>query len=217
MIESGRSPATGRLRVVPQDDGRDLVRRCRDGDRDAWATLYRTYAPTVLRFLRRMLGSQVDEEDLLQQVFVEFVSSLERFRGDARLSTWLYSIASHVAVEHQRREVRWRRKRLAFAAFAVATVPLAPDAGGSAEARAMLRTLESAVGRLDLDHRTVWVLRDLEGLGTDEVASALDIPAGTVRSRLFHARRLVLEALQAAGIDPDSLPTRSGTGGNHES
>lgn len=193
---------TGGVAPGPSGPPDDLIARYRAGDEAAWADVYRACAPTIALFLRRLLGPVRDLDDLVQQVFVIALSSAGGYRGDSRMSTWLYGIATHVAAKHQRREFRWRRRREAWSDWLASADP-APDAVEAAEARALLRIVAGVLDRLDFRHRTVWVLRELEDLSTDQVAVALDIPVGTVRSRLFAARREVLAALRDAGFDSD--------------
>ena len=89
---------------------RVLVDGCRRGDEEAWRALYRAYAPDVGRYLRGMVGGAADPDDLVQRVFLEFLRSLEGYRGDASIRTWLHRIARHVALRsrrgHQRRQRR---------------------------------------------------------------------------------------------------------------
>ncbi len=107
----GAAAGRGDAEVVPVDPVLRLVQRCRAGDPAAWTELYRQEGPRVARFLRRLLGPTRDTDDAVQQVFVELFASLARFRGEARLSTWLYSIASNVARKRLRGE-RYRKRYL---------------------------------------------------------------------------------------------------------
>jgi RNA polymerase sigma-70 factor (ECF subfamily) len=175
-----------------------LLARCLDGDEAAWRDLYRGHARRVARFLAAVIGPDQDVDDLVQQVFVEVLASARSYRGASRFSTWMLGIASHVASRYVRDE---RRRRLRLDA-------VRDDAGEGgqsdplrlSEEREALEAVSRAVGRLDVAHRVVWVMREVEGLPGDEVAGALSIPIGTVRSRLFHARQAVAKALEARGF-----------------
>jgi|GEM_PF-253159 len=183
----------------------ELVRRCREGDERAWAELYRAHAPLVARFVGRMVGPSGPVDDLVQAVFVEVFRGLHRFRGDARLTTWLYGVAHRVTAKHIRSESRRRKRDGRWSEER-------PTSAGSAEpavlAREALTVVRRAVLALPEPQRAVWVMRELEGLSTAEVAEALRVRLGTVRSRLFAARRAVLEALDAAGAG--DMPTEVG-------
>lgn len=174
-------------------DPRALVRRCQAGDEAAWAELYRGYAPLVARFVGRMVGPRGPVEDLVQSVFVQALRSIRDFRGDARVTTWLYGVAQRVTCKHLREDGRRRRRDGRW-------LEGQTSAGDSPEpamlARESLATIEAAVLSLPDAQRVVWVMRELEGLSTEEVGDALGLPQGTVRSRLFAARRAVLEALE---------------------
>ena len=190
---------------------RDLIERCKAGDEVAWGRLYQEFGPVVMRFVDRMLGhggtragdgSSSDRDDVTQQVFVEVFVSLGRFRGDSAFATWLYGIAARVTLHHLRSQRRSRRRVDAWTVVANAIGETATDIQGQAEARADLRAVAAAAAELAPDLRAVWVMRELEGLSTAEVAAALDTREGTVRSRLFTARREVMAALESAARAP---------------
>lgn len=173
-----------------------LLNRCRCGDEAAWRQVYEDNVGLVGRFLLHLLGRTSDLDDIVQQVFVEFFQSLDKFRGEARLSTWLFGIASRVASKHIRTEHRWRRRRQAIRdAVDMTDIFNANSPLREADAREALRTLHEALYSLDIEHRGVWIMREVEGMTTRGVAEALGIPPGTVRSRLFHARRQILQDL----------------------
>lgn len=181
------------------DDELDLVERCRRGDRRAWATLYETYARDVEMFVRGVLGQRADAEDLVQQVFLELLASLDRFRGQASLRTWLHRIAHNLVRKHFRSSARRARH---MSALAEVGPRHAADAHGVTEARAHLELIEAALDDLKLDFRVVWVMRELEDMSVDEVADALGLRKATVRSRHFRARGAILDALEAAERSP---------------
>ncbi|MCB9735132.1 MAG: sigma-70 family RNA polymerase sigma factor [Deltaproteobacteria bacterium] len=189
------------------DDAR-LVARCRAGDERAWAEVYAAASPTVAAFVRRLNGPDADVDDLVQQVFVELFTSIGRFRGDARLSTWLYRIAAHMSARAARTRARHRRRLSAWAA-ALSVGPGAHEPGGRIGARESLLVVDRALADMKPIHRTVWVMSEVEGLSIDEMAAALKTRAGTVRSRLLTARRQLgaaLEALEAEAGDDEREP-----------
>ncbi len=157
------------------------------------------------RFLHRILGPDRDIEDLVQQAFAEMLTSIDTYRGEAGFTTWMYGIASHVAHRHIGLEVRWRHRREEWAEWLASGGSDGPDTQATSEARETLRRLGEALASLGLRERETWVLRVWEGLSTEEVAVALNIPPGTVMSRLFRARKAILEALpddcRTAGLE----------------
>lgn len=173
----------------------DLVRRCQAGDERAWGELYRAHAPLVARFVGRMVGPSGPVDDLVQAVFVQVFRGIRRFRGDARLTTWLYGIAHRVTAKHIRADSRRRRRDDRWGEDQ-ATRAASPEP--AMLAREALAVVQRAVLTLPEPQRAVWVMRELEGLSTAEVAEALGARLGTVRSRLFAARQQVLDALAAA-------------------
>jgi RNA polymerase sigma-70 factor (ECF subfamily) len=185
-----------------------LVAQCAAGDEDAWARLYRSHAPKVALFLQRILGPDRDLDDLVQAVFVELLSSIRRYQGRGAVTTWLYGIASNVAARHRRFEFRRRRRQQAYAEWLASAQLVSVEPSTSTEERQLLKVIGELVGGMDMKFRLVWVMREWEGLDTDEVAEALDLPAGTIRSRLSRAREALAQGLRAAGFESSALALR---------
>jgi len=190
--------ATDASEVARPDSLVGLVSRCQGGDEAAWAELYRRESPRVARFLRRFLGPDRETDDAIQQVFVELFTSLPRFRGDAQPTTWIFRVAANVALNRLRTERRRERRAAALLDWLLGTPTSAvgPRPDAEVEARQELRLLAAAVDALPTGQRLVWVLREVEELSTEEVAAALDLEPGTVRSRLHHAKRKVGKRLE---------------------
>ena len=162
-----------------------LVARLRAGDPRAFEELVIAYQHRIFAVARRMLGSAAEAEEIAQEVFLRVHRSIAEFRGDARLSTWLYAITSRLSLNRLASGDRRRRRDDAEA------LEGATDEG---EASALLErgeveaALHHAIAELPEERRIVVVLRDLEGLSYEEIARALDLELGTVRSRLHRAR-----------------------------
>ena len=186
-----------------EDDsaGDDLaVSRFLAGDVTGFEVIVRRYSGMVFGLAARLVGP-FDAEDVVQETFLRAYRSLESFRGESSLKTWLYAIALN--------RVRVRRGTLARlrGLFGGGSGPTpdfslldnAADPERSPEENALLsdqrRRLRKAVLDLPEEFRTAVVLRDLEGLSYEEVASVLTVPVGTVRSRLARGRALLKEAL----------------------
>jgi RNA polymerase sigma-70 factor, ECF subfamily len=177
----------GLLRSVPRAAGPsgdlDMVSRCRQGDGGAWHALYDRYAPIVHRFLAAFGVPPEEREDACQEVFVAVYRSLARFRGEARLSTWIYRIAArHAARAGRRRRVR---KMLSTLLVREPPPPPAPDASDRTE---RLRLLDDMVAKLSPKKRLVLVLFEIEGVPIEEVARIAGCPENTAWSRLHYAR-----------------------------
>lgn len=195
-----RLPTATALEVEDRSDVR-LVERCRARDAAAWEALYRRFARPIAVYLRRLVGPIPEVDDLLQEVFVVVIRSLPEYRGESSFSGWIYGIATHVAQRHLRWRFRWFRRRHDFQWWVDTTPREHADVAEGAEARAALSILAGALDRMGHRHRAVWVLREWEGLSSEEVAQSLSIPVGTVRSRLFQARKAIAEALAEAGVE----------------
>jgi RNA polymerase sigma-70 factor, ECF subfamily len=186
----GESPVNtpGLLRAVPRkalSPGGDfeVVSRCRGGDTGAWRQLYDRYAPVVHRFLAAFGVPPEEREDACQEVFVAVYRSLDRFRGEARLSTWIYRIAAR----HAARAGRRRRVRKLLSTLLVREPP-PPPAPDPSERTARLKVLDEMIAKLSPKKRLVLVLFEIEGVPIDEVARIAGCPENTAWSRLHYAR-----------------------------
>ena len=153
----------------PLADDPTLLARLRAGDAQAFETLVTTYQHRVFGVALRMLGRRAEAEEIAQETFLRAHRALGAFRGEARLGTWLYAIASRLCLN-----------RLASAG--------GPDAVGALERGELEAALHQAVAALPEERRIVVVLRDFEGLSYEEIAEALGVPLNTVRTRLHRAR-----------------------------
>ena len=163
-----------------------LVARLRKGDPRAFEELVIAYQHRVFGVAVRMLGSRTEAEEIAQETFLRAHRALPEFRGEARLSTWLYAIASRLCLNR----LAAPERRLAQADDdALAAAPSRePDAAAALERAELDGALRDAIAALPDERRIVVILRDLEGLSYEEIAEALALEPGTVRSRLHRAR-----------------------------
>ena len=145
--------------------------------------LYDRHSPTVYRFLSALGVPPGEREDACQDVFVAVYRSLARFRGEARLSTWIYRIAARYASRASRR----RRVRTMLSNMLLRE-PLPPPAPDASEKSERLRMLDELVARLSPKKKLVLVLFEIEGLPIEEVAKIAECPENTAWSRLHYAR-----------------------------
>jgi RNA polymerase sigma-70 factor (ECF subfamily) len=183
---------------------RALVDSCRSGDPAAFARLVRLHEAMVFSLSARLLGDTEEARDIAQEVFLQVYRQLGRFEGRSTLKTWIYRITVNQC--HNRRRFWQRRHRDREEGLEAVSVETAARGGSSPydEARRGERAQRVQAALLDLsfEHRAVLVLREVEGLTCEEVAEALRIPAGTVKSRLSRAReamRLRLQGLVEEG------------------
>ena len=164
----------------------ELLERCRAGEKAALGEFYRLYRNDVVRTLSRVLGpGRGDLEDVLQDVFIEAFRSLARFRGDAKVSTWLYRVCVNVALQRLR-----KRKRLAEVpdvALPESSTEETPERG--LDNRRRLDAVYRVLDRLSPKKRMVFVLHEIEGHEPKEIAQIVGAPVLTVRTRLHYARK----------------------------
>lgn len=178
------------------DPDEQLVRRFQGGDRAAFSDIVQRYQDRVFTLSLRWMGDRQIAEEVAQDVFVALYRSLDRFRGESRLSTWIF----RVTVNHckNRRLYRKRRKMQQHEPLEgtrsedegpVRQLPAdGPGTDRMVHMSEAERLLQEALERLDESHRTIVVLRDVEDLSYEEIAQILELPKGTVKSRLHRAR-----------------------------
>jgi RNA polymerase sigma-70 factor, ECF subfamily len=163
-----------------------LLDGLRHGDSRAFEELVRCYQHRIYGVALRMLGNRADAEEVSQEVFLRAYQSVAGFRGDSKLSTWLYAIASRLCLNR----LAGRRLRPApQSEDRLLRIEAAEgDPGDHAERTELEAALQRAIAELPEERRIAVVLRDLEGLPYEEIAQALGVELGTVRSRLHRAR-----------------------------
>ena len=175
-------------------DAPRFLERLRAGDAQAFEELVASHQHRVFSVALRMLGSAAEAEEIAQEAFFRAHRSLPEFRGDAKLSTWLYAIVSRLCLNRlasgDRKAVRHGEEIL----LRVADPRGGPAAG--AERGELEAALHRAIAELSEERRVVVVLRDLEGLSYEEIAVALGIELGTVRSRLHRGRMDLKDKLE---------------------
>jgi len=192
------SPAAAR---EPEDGGppdAELVERSRNGDAGAYEGLVRRYQSRVHGMVYNMTSHKQDAEDIVQTIFVKAYRALGSFGGRSSFSTWLYRIAMNTTLNHlQRRKRRQGEMSLddldegaerdpAYVELVARESPVR-----DISLTELQKKLNAALQTLSEEHRSVVVLHDVQGLPHDEIAKALGVNVGTVRSRLFYARQLL--------------------------
>jgi len=180
--------------IAVSDDSR-LIDQALAGHAEAFGELVRRYQDRLFNTMVHVVGHREDARDAVQEAFVQAFIKLETFRRDSAFYTWLYRIALNRAVSRRRRRrpetsVEWAREVHGHE-------PADPQPGPdeTAQRRARCRQVRRAIDQLDTEHRTVIVLREIEGCTYEQIAEILDVPVGTVRSRLHRARVQLKEHL----------------------
>jgi RNA polymerase sigma-70 factor, ECF subfamily len=169
-------------------DEKDLVERCRKGDDEAWRQMVDHLGQRVYSVAYHFSLKREDAEELSQEIFLKIFENLHRYDGGYPLVAWVVSLARNLCIDRYRRRKRERSFR--FVSDEAVAPLLKSDDDPAAETIKKERTklLFWALGEIPEDLAEILVLRDLEGLAYDEIGKALDLPDGTVKSRLFRAR-----------------------------
>jgi RNA polymerase sigma factor (sigma-70 family) len=182
---------------VEQD--RELVKRCLGGENAAWETLLRSHTRKIYNLCYRFTGRTVEAEDLTQEVFIKVFQTLKSYdEAQGAFTTWLNRVARNHLVDHYRRT---KKERLTSSFEDEAGVmEQRPDSGpppsGRVEVRERREWLQAALEQLSPDLREAVILRDLNDLDYEEIASVLGVPQGTVKSRINRGRLELAKALK---------------------
>ena len=172
-----------------------LVQRAQAGDRDAFRELVERYQTKIASLALGMLRNRDDALDIVQEAFTKAYQSLDRFQGHSSFYTWVYRITMNLCIDQQRRDGRMTPVPLDDPDRSEESVlPLEPgprpdDPFERAREVQIAARLRDAIAELTPEHRAVILLREVEGLSYEEISEALDVPKGTVMSRLHYARR----------------------------
>ena len=181
------------------DTDRRLISECLAGRTDAFGELVVRYQDRLFNSVVRILDNPDDAADAVQDAFINAYVSLGSFKGDAEFFTWLYRIAFNTAVSLKRR--RKQLVSLEGGRDGEASIDPADPSDETRPGVALQRgedeaLLQAGLNRLSADHRTVLVLKDIDGLKYEEIAEIVGVPIGTVRSRIHRARLELKEFLE---------------------
>jgi RNA polymerase sigma-70 factor (ECF subfamily) len=190
-------------------DDIELVAAAKSGDADAFTALVVRYQRKVYAVALGIVKDPDQAWDVSQEAFVRVHGHIAEFKGDSSFSTWVLRITSHLAIDSIRRERQSRKQDvddlheadLGDAGEGILSTALGNDPSANLLRRELAGRMQAALERLPEIHRTILVLRELEGLSYEELAERLGIQKGTVMSRLFHARRkMQAELARYAGL-----------------
>lgn len=184
--------------MLPPDPDQELVLRARAGDLSAFGELVERHRDVVFRVAARVVGRE-EAHDVSQDAFLRAFSSLHRFRGEGAFRAWLLQITHNAAL----RAVTTRRPEPVDpdVAHEETAVDAERTPAAALESRERRARLEGKIALLKPNHRVVLVLRDVEGLTYDEIASMTETPLGSVKGRLHRARDELVELLRANTYD----------------
>jgi RNA polymerase sigma-70 factor, ECF subfamily len=172
------------------------VRRLQRGDINAFETLVRRHEKAIFNLVYRMLGDYDDAAEISQEVFLSAYRAIGQFRGEANFSTWLYRIAVNHATT-RRRTTSSRQKRLVPLDGSEIVEDGQCGPAETLEKKELRERVQRALNELDPEDAAVILLRDLQDVPYEDVARVLEIPVGTVKSRLHRARQALKARLKA--------------------
>ncbi len=196
-VKIARLNTTNTGSASPEDLASQRVREAAALD---FRTLYHEYKSKVYGTVTHVVGRTNEIDDIVQNVFLEIHRSLPRYKGNSKLSTWIYRVAVNVALQY----IRKKKRRKVFLFFDTEQESrnerLAHDERGRYESRDLMARLEKQLEKLSEKKRVVFVLHELEGLPVDRIAEVCDVPVNTVRSRLHAARTEVMSRMKRQGM-----------------
>jgi RNA polymerase sigma-70 factor (ECF subfamily) len=176
-----------------------VLARAQQGDREAFWELAAPSVDAIYRLAHRLVRSDEDAEDVVQEAYLQALKAIGEFRGHSRFTTWIHRIAVNQALM----KLRKRRKDVfpldavdsGEIGYPLSLMDWSESALDEVVRQEVVGTLESAIEELPIDLKTVVVLRDVNGLSNEEAAQALDLPIGAVKWRLHRARSLLRDRL----------------------
>ena len=198
-----------------------IVRKVLQGDANAFEKLVTEYERAVYAIAQRMTGNAEDAADMTQETFIKAYNSLSSFRGDSKFSVWLYRIANNVCLDFLRS--RSRRPTVSLSTEDDDGEETQLDIADESQSPELL--LESALTRdavrrgldsLPPDYKQILLLREIQGLSYEEIAAALGIESGTVKSRIFRARKRLCTFLIEDGNIPEFRSSGKVKGGEKQ-
>jgi RNA polymerase sigma-70 factor (ECF subfamily) len=207
-LEHAAAAAAGFHVPMPEGYEEQLVERLKRRDELAFNELVRAYDKRVFRLVLRMLNDRAEAEDVTQEVFITVFKAIDSFRGDSKLSTWMFRVATNHCknrIKYLDRRARGKKSELdelsehgavESASMSSSAQVARPDQ--QAEANQIETIVRAAIAELDEDQRELVILRDVENLSYEEIQEITGLPEGTVKSRLHRARLQLAKAVRKA-------------------
>lgn len=203
---------------MTREEELEIILKVRAGDTDAFEALVLEHQNKVYSLALRMVGNEEDARDMAQEAFIRAFNSLASFRGESKFSVWLYRLTSNICIDFLRGRAKRRTVSLNWEDEDGEEGELEiPDERFSPEARLERTELRESVRRgldsLSPEYREILLLREINGLSYDEISRALNLEEGTVKSRIFRARKKLSEFLIREGNIPGSIASNERKGG----
>ena len=200
---------------MTREDELDIIRRVLDGDVNAFEQIVLTHQKNIYNLALKMVGNPDDAFDITQDAFLRAYNSLSGFHGDSKLSVWLYRLTSNICIDFLRKKKRRNEISLTVQdddeedqLLQIPDERFSPETEVErAEQREAIRT---GLMQLPENDRQILVLRELNGLSYEEIAETLDLELGTVKSKLFRARKKLCSFLLKDGNFSQDSPSKGG-------
>ena len=187
---------------MDEEKDKKLVRQTLRGEKKAFEMLVRNYQQHLLNYIGRMVGDREMALDFTQEVFIRAYASLRSFESQYKFSTWLFKIASNLVIDH------WRKKKIPTYSL---SEPLGPDCDGLTldipdeepsvvrkfELAELGKKIEWALEQIPAPLRELFVWRHINGLSYEEMAEVKNLPVGTVKNRVYQAKEMIRQVLEA--------------------
>ena len=204
--------------MTPEHE-KHCIERVLKGDANAFEHLVHAYEKTVYNLALRTLGNREDAEDVTQEAFLKAYRSLDSFRGDSKFSVWLYRIVSNLCLDLLRSRQRKPVQSLTvedddgeIGELEISDEHFSPEK--LLDRKLTRESVQRGLASLPDDSRQILLLRELQGMSYEEIGQALDLEPGTVKSRIFRARKRLCAFLLQDGNLPDSLASKYSGGGD---
>lgn len=204
--------------MTPEHE-KHCIERVLKGDANAFEHLVHAYEKTVYNLALRTLGNREDAEDVTQEVFLKAYRSLDSFRGDSKFSVWLYRIVSNLCLDLLRSRQRKPVQSLTvedddgeIGELEISDEHFSPEK--LLDRKLTRESVQRGLAALPDDARQILLLRELQGMSYEEIGQALGLEPGTVKSRIFRARKRLCAFLLQDGNLPDSLASKYSGGGD---
>jgi RNA polymerase sigma-70 factor (ECF subfamily) len=190
--------------MTPEVDG-EVLHRAREGDPRAFADLVKHYDSMVFNFSFKVCRDRTDAEETLQDTFVNVYRKLKQYNHDAKFSTWLYSIVANCCLMKRRRKKLEKSSVSLDSSADAETLPASKNSAGitwgktpfeEAMSKELRTVLDETIQKLPVDHRLVFILRDIEGKSAAETAAIMKLSIPAVKSRLRRARMFLRDHLK---------------------
>ena len=189
-----------------------IIEKVLGGDANAYEELVLKYEKTVYNLALRMVGDRDDASDMTQEAFIKDYGSLSSFRGDSKFSVWIYRITTNVCLDFLRSKSRKQQVSLTVSDDDEDAQLDIPDPEADPEQQLIkkisMQSVEEGLKTLPDKQRQILVMRELGGMSYAEIGAALSLEEGTVKSRIFRARKRLCTFLLDSGNIPDSLASK---------